>query len=89
MTANEIFKIRSNVDPEQVRLEKERSKIPDEEKGDLKDCEEKYMKKFQSKPNLKSTVKDKYSLIAAQNEGNLHETLLDRRAKVKSDKFCK
>ena len=89
MTANELLKMRSNVDPEQVRLESERAKVPEEERGDLRDCEEKYMRKYQSKPDIKSTSKGYSNLIKAKNEGNLHETLLDRRAKLKSDKFCK
>lgn len=89
VTANEILKMRSNVDPEQVRLENERAKVPEEERGDLRDCEEKYMRKYQSKPDFKSTSKGYGNLIRAKNEGNLHETLLDRRAKLKSDKFCK
>lgn len=89
VSSNEILKIRSNVDPEQVRLENERNRIPEEERGDLKDCEEKYMKKYQSKPDYKSTSKSSYTLVKAKTEGNLHETLLDRRSKLKSDKFCK
>ena len=31
---------------------------------------------------------DKTDVKAAQREGNLHEVLLDRRAKQKSDKYC-
>lgn len=89
VTANELLKMRSNVDPEQVRLESERAKVPEEERGGLRDCEEKYMRKYQSKPDFKSTGQAYGNLIRAKNEGNLHETLLDRRAKLKSDKFCK
>jgi hypothetical protein len=33
-------------------------------------------------------VNDKSGVKRAQNEGNLHELLLDRRAKTKSDKYC-
>jgi protein FRG1 len=33
-------------------------------------------------------VHDKKSVKHAQQEGNLHETLLDRRMKLKSDKYC-
>lgn len=33
-------------------------------------------------------VKDKRVVQQAQDEGNLHETLLDRRMKLKSDKYC-
>lgn len=31
---------------------------------------------------------NKESVKKAQNEGNLHEILLDRRQKLKSDKYC-
>lgn len=50
------------------------------------------MRKYQSiksDDQLKITKKDGHKLVKAKTEGNLHETLLDRRAKVKSDKFCK
>lgn len=33
-------------------------------------------------------VQDKEAVKRAQQEGNLHETLLDRRTKLKSDKYC-
>lgn len=33
-------------------------------------------------------VKDKSTVKRAQDEGDLHETLLNRRAKLKSDKYC-
>lgn len=33
-------------------------------------------------------VNDKAAVRRAQQQGNLHETLLDRRAKLKSDKYC-
>ena len=85
---NEIFKIRSNVDPIQVKFEKKQSEIPEEERGTLDNCEEKYLKKFQSKPDFKSIKKDNLNLKKAKNEGSLHELLLDRRSKLKSDKFC-
>jgi len=33
-------------------------------------------------------VADKSEVKRAQREGDLHETLLNRRAKLKSDKYC-
>lgn len=33
-------------------------------------------------------IDDKTSVKQAQDEGNLHEILLDRRVKTKSDKYC-
>uniref|UniRef100_A0A183BYY7 Protein FRG1 n=1 Tax=Globodera pallida TaxID=36090 RepID=A0A183BYY7_GLOPA len=58
------------------------------------DCETTYIKKFQhSRVDLKDrmisyNVDDKQAVKMAQKEGNLHETLLNRRAKLKSDKYC-
>uniref|UniRef100_A0A915EU76 FRG1-like family protein n=1 Tax=Ditylenchus dipsaci TaxID=166011 RepID=A0A915EU76_9BILA len=58
------------------------------------DCETSYVKMFQhSKVDLKNKlinydVKDKAAVKRAQDEGDLHETLLNRRAKLKSDKYC-
>lgn len=92
VSKNEILKIRSNIDPEEVRMNAERNKIPEEERGDLKSTEEKYIRKYQyAKPDQKfsSTSKDKLNLKKAKIDGSLHETLLDRRSKIKSDKFCK
>ncbi|XP_015788034.1 protein FRG1 [Tetranychus urticae] len=86
---DEIVKIRSNVDPEAVRREVEESKVPEEEKGTLEDCEEKYIKKFQTGKISKILTKGGKVLESAKEEGRLHEALLDRREKIKSDKFCK
>lgn len=87
----QIVKIRTNINPEITRLEKLQKAVPEEEKGSLRDCEINYVKKFQSfqdrkvRLNANSTVE----LKQAQNQGKLHEALLDRRSKMKSDKFCK
>lgn len=87
----QFLKIRSNVDPELVKLEEEAKKVPEEERGNLADCEEKYVKKFQSfqAGKVKINKEDKSKLKKAKQSGSLHETLLDRREKMKSDKFCK
>ena len=82
----EMIRIRSNA---------ERNKFvdtrPEEERGTLKDAEIKYAKKFQSfeDRHWKINEGDVGDLIKARTSGNLHETLLDRREKMKSDKFCK
>ncbi|KAI6235733.1 FRG1 domain containing protein [Aphelenchoides besseyi] len=58
------------------------------------ECETSYVKMYQhSKVDLKNRminydVKDTSSVRRAQNDGNLHETLLNRRQKLKSDKYC-
>ncbi|KAF7491871.1 Protein FRG1 [Sarcoptes scabiei] len=88
---NETLKIRTNVNPIITRLERLQQKIPDEEKGSLKECELNYVKKFQSFQDKKIRLnKEKIdSLKNAKDEGRLHEEMLDRRSKMKSDKFCK
>lgn len=47
-------------------------------------------KKFQSWEQGKShqTLEDKRALKKAKAEGKLAETLLDRREKVKADRYC-
>jgi protein FRG1 len=87
----EHLKIRSIIDPEEIRKEKEAKAIPTEEKGSLGDCEINYVKKFQSfqDQKLKVSKEEKHGLKRARDEGVLHEALLDRRSKMKSDKFCK
>ena len=32
---------------------------------------------------------DRGALVKAKNEGDLHELLLDRRSKMKADRYCK
>jgi protein FRG1 len=88
---NEMLKIRSNIDPDLIRKEKEAKDKPEEEKGSLKDCEINYVKKFQSFQDKKLRINSDLTvnLKKAKTEGKLHEVLLDRRAKMKSDKFCK
>ena len=91
-TDAEFVKIRSNVDPERIKRDKERSAVPSEERGSLLDCEQKYMKKFQSHADGnggKLLAGGAGQLKKAKDAGSLHEVLLDRRAKIKSDKFCK
>ncbi|KAI2797100.1 Protein frg1 [Blomia tropicalis] len=79
-TSNEMVKLRTNINPELTRIERLKSQIPDEEKGSLRDCEINYMR-------LNSDSTD--TLQKAKGKGKLHEELLDRRSKMKSDKFCK
>jgi protein FRG1 len=50
-----------------------------------------YVKKFQKfqdhKIRLNNT--DRRELLKARDKGALHEALLDRRAKMKADRYCK
>lgn len=48
----------------------------------------KKFQKFQDK-KLKINQDSRDNLMTARVEGNLHETLLDRRSKMKADRYCK
>jgi protein FRG1 len=89
--AQEMVKIRTNIDPEAVRREQAAKATADEEKGSLKEAEVNYVKKFQSFQDKKLRINSEQTvhLKSAKEDGRLHEVLLDRRAKMKSDKFCK
>ncbi|XP_072040410.1 protein FRG1-like [Amphiura filiformis] len=64
---------------------------PKEDKGNLEDCEVSYVKKFQSFQDrrLKVNEGDRGELKKAREKGKLHESLLDRREKMKADRYCK
>jgi len=83
----EIIKIRSN----RIRDDMKKPEIPEEMKGSMADVETKFVKKFQKFQDHKLRInKDGVTqLVNAKREGNLHETLLDRREKMKSDRMCK
>ncbi|KAG7189042.1 hypothetical protein KM043_008633 [Ampulex compressa] len=65
--------------------------IPKEEQGSLADVEVNYVRKFQKFQDKKLRINkaDRSELEKAKVEGNLHETLLDRRSKMKADRYCK
>lgn len=86
--AEEILTIRSC----NVRVLEEVDDVPVEEKeDDLGQVEINYVKKFQKFQDKKMRVcaEDKEELKKAKAEGLLHEALLDRRSKMKADRYCK
>lgn len=50
-----------------------------------------YRRKFQKFQDKKLRINkdDRSQLEAAKTQGVLHETLLDRRSKMKADRYCK
>jgi len=83
---SEMIQIRSS-----AKLDKSDDSKPSLDKGKAKDVELNYVKHFQSFQDRKIKINaDDISVVKkARLDGNLHETLLDRREKMKSDKFCK
>ncbi|KAG5672592.1 hypothetical protein PVAND_002708 [Polypedilum vanderplanki] len=85
---NGVCVIRSNA----YRGEIISKNAPIEEKiEDIDQIEINYVKKFQKfqDKKMKLCKDDKSELKNAQKSGKLHESLLDRRSKMKSDRYCK
>jgi len=85
--ASEMIKIRSAAE----REEDKEVYIPEEERGKIGQVELNYVKKFQKFQDhkIKLNMDDRTELVKAKNEGYLHEALLDRRSKMKADRYCK
>ncbi|XP_018323246.2 protein FRG1 homolog [Agrilus planipennis] len=84
---DEILQIRSQTIKEHNPLKD----VPTEEQGSLEEIEVNYVRKFQKfqDKRLRICTEDKGALESAKSSGTLHETLLDRRSKMKSDRYCK
>ncbi|XP_043462738.1 protein FRG1 homolog [Leptopilina heterotoma] len=65
--------------------------VCEEEQGSLAQVEEKFVRKFQKFQDKKLRIckADRSTLKKAKEDGSLHETLLDRRSKMKADRYCK
>jgi protein FRG1 len=89
-TEGNFIQIRSNA--KRIHEKDQRQKdLPVEEQGSLLETEVNYVKKFQKFQDKKLRIHqgDVKELVEAKNSGVLHEALLDRREKMKADRYCK
>ena len=84
---NEMIKLRTNAE----REEDKPAYMPEEERGKVGQVELNYVKKFQKFQDhkIKICTSDREELVKAKREGDFHEVLLDRRSKMKADRYCK
>lgn len=83
----EMLQIRSQT----VKEDNPLKDVPTEDQGALEQVEINYVKKFQKfqDKRLRINTEDTSVLRKAKDEGTFHEALLDRRSKMKADRYCK
>jgi len=74
-----------------TRDEDKEAEVPQEEQGTLSEVELKHIRKFQKFQDKRVRVNPSghLELREAKEEGRMHEALLDRRSKMKADRYCK
>ena len=85
-----FLQIRSNA-KRILQKDKRQKELPVEEQGSIVETELNYVKKFQKFQDKKLRIHqgDVKELVDAKESGILHEALLDRREKMKADRYCK
>lgn len=70
---------------------KKKEDANEEDVIDPRQCEINYVKKFQSFQDrkLRLSSEDVKRLGKARSKGKMHEAMLDRREKMKADRYCK
>jgi len=86
-TDSEYVKLRCQVE----RNLKKDTRPTEERSEDIRQIEINYVKKFQKfqDKRMRLAEGDREEVKKARVEGSLHETLLDRRSKMKADRYCK
>ncbi|KAI9341920.1 FRG1-like family-domain-containing protein [Obelidium mucronatum] len=82
----EVFKIRCQA---QNKVNAHKKKKKEMEDLNAAEVDGDQLKKFQSYGRVAMTEKEGKLLKRAQKQGNLNETLLERREKIKADRYCK
>merc|ERR1719309_285619 len=87
VNSTEIIRLRSNKEREDMK----KKEVPEELRGNLNQVETNFVKKFQKFQDHKLRINPDGvgRLVEAKRGGKLHEALLDRREKMKSDRMCK
>jgi len=85
---NEVIRLRCQI----VRADKNEGVPTEEQAINIRQIEINYVKKFQKFQDKRMRIAEPDDLEMvkkAKVEGYLHETLLDRRSKMKADRYCK